>query len=172
MRALVTFLNNKGVNYQLTPAHSHQRDIAEWAIRTLKKHCVATLCGCDSRFKMKLWDRFLPHAFITFNLLRSSRINNLLSTYAQVQGHFDYNQTSLVPPGIKVMTHIKPDVRGLCDAHALEAWYTGYEMHHYRCYRLWLWETRSERTTDTLAWFPSTLVIPIALSKDRAIAAA
>ena len=45
-------------------------------------------------------------------------------------------------------------------------------MHHYRCYRVWVWETRADRITDTLAWLPTKVVMPTPSSTERAIAAA
>jgi hypothetical protein len=45
-------------------------------------------------------------------------------------------------------------------------------MHHYRCYRVWIWETTRERIADTLAWFPSKVTMPTASSTDAAVTAA
>jgi hypothetical protein len=45
-------------------------------------------------------------------------------------------------------------------------------MKHYRCYRVWIWNTRSERVADTLAWFPTRVVMPTMSSLDLAMAAA
>ena len=45
-------------------------------------------------------------------------------------------------------------------------------MHHYRCYCVWAWYTRAERIADTISWFPSTFVMPIALLADRVIVVA
>jgi hypothetical protein len=46
-----------------------------------------------------------------------------LSSYAHVHGMFDYNQTPLAPPGIRVLVHNKPSVRGTWAPHALPGWY-------------------------------------------------
>ena len=97
----------------------------------------------------------MPQAIITLNLLHSSRLHLNPSAYSQVQGHFDFNRTPLAPLGTKVMVHEKPDNRGTWDPHAVEAWYVGLAMHHYRCYRTWVWKTQAECITNTLAWIPS-----------------
>ena len=39
-------------------------------------------------------------------------------------------------------------------------------MQHYRCYKVWVNETRSTRITDTLEWFPTTVHIPQATTVD------
>ena len=50
--ALVAFLDDEGVNYQLTPNHSHIRNAAKRTICTWKNHFVSILCGCDHHFKI------------------------------------------------------------------------------------------------------------------------
>jgi hypothetical protein len=45
-------------------------------------------------------------------------------------------------------------------------------MKHYRCYRVWIWNTRSEHVADTLAWFPTRVVMPTLSSLELALAAA
>jgi hypothetical protein len=45
-------------------------------------------------------------------------------------------------------------------------------MHHYRCYRVWVKSSRPERITDTLAWLPSKLRMPVPLPADRIYRAA
>ena len=71
---------------------------------------------------MNLWDKIIPQAIITLNLLRCSRLNPKLSTYAQVYGAFDFDNKTLAPPGTKVMVHEKPDNRNIWDSHTFEAW--------------------------------------------------
>eukprot|EP00957_Ditylum_brightwellii_P183858 14004641-Ditylum_brightwellii.AAC.1 len=58
---------------------------------------------------MHLWDRLLPQASITVNLLRTCQINPKLLAYKYLHGTFDYNATPLVPPGTKVLIHKKVD---------------------------------------------------------------
>ena len=45
-------------------------------------------------------------------------------------------------------------------------------MHHYRCYKIWIKATRTERIADTIAWFLSSLTMPISSSADRVISSA
>jgi hypothetical protein len=69
------------------------------------------MCSVDRDFPIHLWDRLLPQALLTLNLLRGSRINPKLSAYAQVHGTYDFNRTPIAPPGIRVLVHQKPSVR-------------------------------------------------------------
>jgi hypothetical protein len=71
--------NNNNIAYQLVPPHCHRRNAAEHAIRTFKEHFVAGLSSVDPSFPMHLWDRLLPQAEITSNLLRTSRLHPQLN---------------------------------------------------------------------------------------------
>lgn len=170
--ALQQYLTAMEVDYQLVPPHVHRRNAAERAIRTFKNHFIAGLCSTDANFPLKLWDRLLPQALITLNLLRGSRINPQLSAWAQVHGPFDYNKTPLAPPGIRVLIHEKPSVRETWAPHAVNGWYLGPAPLHYRSYRVWVNETSAERISDTLVWFPTKVVMPTVSSADAAEAAA
>ncbi len=171
-RALRQFMATEEVAFQLVPPYEHRRNAAERAIHTFKNHFIAGLCSTDSRFPLKLWDRMLPQALITLNLLRGSRINPKLSAYAQVHGPFDFNATPLAPPGIRVLVHVKPEVRESWAPHAVDGWYLGPAMDSYRQYKVWINETSSERITDTLAWFPEHVKMPTVSATDAAEAAA
>ncbi|EEC46594.1 predicted protein [Phaeodactylum tricornutum CCAP 1055/1] len=170
--ALQSFMTSEHVDFQLAPPHLHRRNAAERAIRTFKNHFIAGLCTTNPDFPLHLWDRLLPQALITLNLLRRSRINPKLSAHAQLHGAFDYNRTPLAPPGTRVLVHVKPSVRETWAPHAVEGWYLGPALNHYRCHRVWITETRAERVADTLSWFPTRIPMPAASSTDRALAAA
>ena len=148
----------------------HRRNSAERAIRTFKNHFIAGLCSVDKHFPLHLWDRLVPQAIISLNLLRGSRMNPKLSAYAQVFGAFDFNATPLAPPGIRVLVHEKPKDRGTWSPHALDGWYVGPAMESYRCYTVWMWDSRAERIADTIAWFPTKVRMPIASSTELVLA--
>jgi hypothetical protein len=97
--ALNFFFIANDVEYQLVPPHCHRRNAAERAIQTFKEHFVAGLSSVDPTFPLHLWDRLLPQAEITLNLLRTSRLHPRLSAAAHFHGLVDYNKTALAPPG-------------------------------------------------------------------------
>jgi hypothetical protein len=164
--ALLAYMAEQEVDVQLSPPHVHRRNAAERAIRTFKNHLIAGLSSVDPDFPMNLWDRLLPQAIQTLNLLRSSRLHPQLSAYAHVHGLFDYNRTPIAPPGIRVLVHDKPSVRGTWAPHALPGWYLGPALNHYRCYRVYVRATRHERITDTLAWLPTNVPLPVPTALD------
>ena len=169
---LKTFLHDNQVDFQLVPPHAHRRNSAERAIRVFKNHFIAGLCSTDPSFPLHLWDKLVPQALITLNLLRSAHINPQLSAQALIFGSFDFNRTPLAPPGTKVLIHEKPNNRETWAAHGVEGWYLGPALNHYRCYRVYSTDTRAERIADTLAWFPTHVKMPTAESTEAAIAAA
>ena len=124
------------VDFQLTPAGSHRRNVAERAIHTWKNHFISILCSIDAEFPLKLWDRLLPQAQITPNLLHGSRVNPRLSAQAQLHCTFDFNRTPLGPPGTRVFIHELPNKRGTWSPHAVLGFYTGPASDHYRCFKV------------------------------------
>ena len=90
---------------QLVPPDTHRRNLAERAIQTFKSHFISILAGVDQSFPMNLWDRLVPQAVITLNLLRQSHKNPAISAYQHVHGNFDYNKMLLGPLGCAVEMH-------------------------------------------------------------------
>jgi hypothetical protein len=171
---LQQFMTEQDIDFQLAPPHLHRRNAAERAIRTFKNHFIAGLCSTDPDMPLHLRDKLVPQALITLNLLRSSTMNpSRVSAYAQIRGAFDFNRTPVAPPGTKVLIHEKPEVRGTWAPHAVNRWYLGpAPNHYYRCYRVWIHETTSERIVDTLSWLPSYFTMPGASAAEAATAAA
>ena len=79
------------IKYQLTPPHIHRINAPERAILTYKNHLLAGLASIDPTFLIHQWDRLLPQAEITLNLLRPSRLNPNLSAYAILNGNYNFN---------------------------------------------------------------------------------
>jgi hypothetical protein len=81
---LKNFFTANDIAYQLVPPHCHRRNAAERAISTFKEQFVAGISSVDPFFPLHLWDRLLPQAEITLNLLRTSRLHPQLSAAAQL----------------------------------------------------------------------------------------
>jgi len=167
---LKTFMRTHDIDFQLAPPGCHRRNAAERAVRTYKNHFISGLCSLDPEFPLHLWDRLVPQSLISLNLVRGSRINPKLSAWAQVNGNFDFNRTPLAPPGIRVLVHEPSDKRTTWSPHAVDGWYTGPALDSYRCYTVWIWETRAERICDTISWFPTKVTMPLASSNDLILA--
>jgi hypothetical protein len=96
-QCIQTFLHEEKVDFQLTPAGIHRRDTAKRAICMAKNHLIAGLCTVHPKFPLYLWNKLLPQAELTLNMLRGSRLNPKLSAWDQVCGVYDYNCTSIGP---------------------------------------------------------------------------
>jgi hypothetical protein len=103
--SLRSLLTRHDIQFQLAPHHMHRRNAAERAIQTFKNHFIAGLCSVDTNFPLRLWDRLLPQETITLNLMRQSRLNPKVSSYAQHYVHYDFNQAPMAPPGTRVIAH-------------------------------------------------------------------
>jgi hypothetical protein len=154
------------------PPHCHRRNAVERAIRTFKEHFVAGLSSVDPAFPLHLWDRLLPQAEITLNLLRTSRLHLQLSAAAHFHGLVDYNKTAFAPPGCKIIAHEKPGKRRTWAPHGQHGYPLGPAMHHYRCQNVYISATASERIVDTLEFFPHNCQMPQLFSIDILLMAA
>jgi hypothetical protein len=133
---------------------------------------VAGLSSVDPSFPLHLWDRLLPHAEITLNLLRTSRLHPQLSAAAHFHGLVDYNKTAFAPPGCKIIAHKKPRKRRTWAPHGHHGYSLCPAMHHYRCQNVYILTTASERIVDTLEFFPHNYQMPQLSSTDRLLMAA
>lgn len=155
------------VNYQLVPPHVHRRNAAERAIQTFKAHFIAGLCSTDPAFPANQWDRLLPQATLTLNLLRNSRVNPKLSAHAAIYGIHDFNKCPLAPPGTRVIIHEKTDNRGTWSPHGTDAWYIGPSLEHYRCVKTFIPSTSAIRDADTVTFFPHRVPFPKTTTEDH-----
>ena len=131
------------MEYQLITPHVHRANIAEKAIQTFKGHFISIMAGVDDSFPLHLW---------TLNMLRPSNVSPKISAYMYANGNHDYNAHPFAPLGCKVLIHETPDNRHTWDTHALDGWYIGTSMEHYRNQIVWCKDTRAERISDTV-WF-------------------
>jgi hypothetical protein len=149
----------------------HRRNWAERAIQTFKNNFISGLCTTHPDFPLNLWDKLLPQAVLTLNLLRPYRINPQLSAHFQVHINFNFDKTPLAPPGIKVLAHEPADGRESFAVHAVQVYYVGPCLHHYRCFTIWTPSTNATRIVNTVDWFPQNIKIPTATTSDTIIAA-
>ena len=101
----------------------HRRNVAEVAIWNFKANFLSVLAGTATRFPPNLWDRLLPQAKVTTNLLRQYNATTNVSAYAHLSGTFDYDKMTLVPMGCEAQVHEKTDKSGTWAYHSLDGWY-------------------------------------------------
>jgi hypothetical protein len=93
--------------------------------KNFQNHLVVGLLTTDRDFPMHLWDRLLPQAVITLNLLCTSQISPNLSAYAQIFGQYNFSSNTLAPPGTHCLLHKKPTHQASWTPHTVDAWYVG-----------------------------------------------
>ena len=130
-KSMIEYIKNKGMKYQLANSFDHRTNPAERAVQTFKKHFISILYGADPTFPANQWDRLIPQAVMTLNMLRPSRINPKISAYNQVWGNFDFSKTPLAPPGCKVIVHESPEARESFAPHGKIGYYIAPAMNHY-----------------------------------------
>eukprot|EP00804_Cyclotella_cryptica_P008100 CCRYP_004591-RA/>CCRYP_004591-RA protein AED:0.17 eAED:0.17 QI:0/0/0/1/0/0/4/0/815 len=138
------------MEYELVPPGCHRRNAAEVAIRNFKVHFLSILAGVADDFPLRFWDKLLPQAEITINLLRQSNVTPTVSAYAHLNGPFDYNKMPLAPMGCNVQVHEKSDARGTWAFHSVDGWYLNTSPEQYRTHRCHIKATNSERFSDTM----------------------
>jgi hypothetical protein len=97
---LKDYMTGKGINYQLVPPDVYRCNAAEHTICTFKNHFIAGLCSTNKNFALHLCHPLVSQAKVTLNMLRGSRLKPKVSALTQLNGHFDFNQTPKVLPGI------------------------------------------------------------------------
>ena len=91
---------------QFVPPQMHRSNPAEKSVRTVKNHLISTLASTHPEFPDDLWDRLLPHAELTLNVMRPWRPDPSLSAWSGL-----YRGASLMtlPP-----THFTPPANYVC----------------------------------------------------------
>jgi hypothetical protein len=121
---------------------------------------------------MHLWDRLLPQAVITLNMLRTSRINPKLSASTHIDGQYDFNRAPMAPPGTRIIVHETPSRRRTWAPHGQDGWYIGPALEHYRCYTVYINKTRGERIVETVDFFPENFKLTFPSTQELATKAA
>jgi hypothetical protein len=171
-KLLKTYLHQQNITFQLVPPYSHRRNAAEREIRSFKDHLIDRLCSTDKLFPMHLWDRLLPQAVITLNMLRTSRINPKLSSSTHIDGQYDYNRSPMAPPGTRIIAHETPSRRRTWEIHGQDGWYIGTALEHYRCFTVYINKTRGERIVETVEFFPEKFRLQFLSTQELATQAA
>jgi hypothetical protein len=165
MKALIT--DEFKLTYELVPPGCHRRNAAEVAIRNFKAHFLSIMAGVADDFPWHQWDKLLPQAEITINLLRQANAAPAVSAYAYLHGPFDYNKMPLAPLGCRVQVHEKTDQRGTWDFHSVDGWYLSTSPEHYRTHLCHIKSTRRDRLSDTVQFMHKNITNPTLTPADK-----
>jgi len=101
-------------------------------------------------------------------MLRPSRLNTQLSSYAQLEGTFDCIKIPLAPVGTKVLGHETTTQRILWTPHGVEGWYMGSAIQHYCYLRCYISSTNGKIIAKTVELLPQVVKIPSMSSRNAA----
>eukprot|EP00804_Cyclotella_cryptica_P018466 CCRYP_004311-RB/>CCRYP_004311-RB protein AED:0.26 eAED:0.22 QI:0/-1/0/1/-1/1/1/0/535 len=165
MKTLIT--DTYKMTYALVPPGCHHRNAAEVAIRNFKSHFLSILARVANDFPMKLWDKLLPQAEITINLLQQSNATSMISAYTHLNGPFDYNKMPLALMGCKDQVHEKSDTCGTWAFHSIDGWYLGTSPEHYRTHKCHIKSTNSDCLSNTVVFQHKTITHPSLTPTDK-----
>jgi hypothetical protein len=117
---------------------------------------------------MHLWDRLLPQAVITLNMIITSRINPKFSASMHLDEQYYYNRVSMAPPGTRIVAHETPNPRVTWAPHGQDGWYIGPALEHCRCYTVYITKTPSEIIVETVDFSPTEVAMPFQSSQNLA----
>ena len=109
-KAVRKYMRTTNVAWQQVDPNNHGVNAAERAIRTFKNSFLAGLSTVNIHFPIQLWCYLLIQAKLTLHLFHTLQLNPTISAYEQLEGAFNYNRTSLAPPGTKALI-FKPPTR-------------------------------------------------------------
>jgi hypothetical protein len=118
-------IKSNDMKYQLVPPNDHRQNIAETAIKVFKAHFISIQCRCDRSFPLHLWDRLLPQAEHSLNILQPAGMTPSVSAYAYLWGQHNYNANPFALLRCKVEAHITPGVRETWAPHTASGYYVG-----------------------------------------------
>ena len=71
-KAVQAYLEAENVGIKLLEPHNHRVNAAEGAIQTFKNHLISGMSTCDASFPSLLWNKIIPRAQDSLNMLRTS----------------------------------------------------------------------------------------------------
>ena len=152
--AIKAFLTKEDSNWKFVEPKNHRVNAAERAIQTFKSHFISGLCGTDTNLPTQLWDKMLPQAQDTLNLLRTSRIDPSKSAYEILEGPYNFDRYLIAPPGTQAVIYDAPENRASWQPRGTNAWYLNPAKDHYRSAHFFVTETNACRISASAKLFP------------------
>ena len=87
-------------------------------------------------------------------------------------GKFDFNRTPLAPPGAKALIFEAASRRAAWGPRAVDGWYLGPAMNHYRALIFFIESTRGVRISSNFRLHPTHCKVPTISEEDKTILAA
>jgi hypothetical protein len=115
---------------------------------------------------LEFWDKLLPQATITLDLLHKSWINPHMSASGHLNGHYAFNRVPIAPPGTGSTGHENTDQRASWYPYGTDGYYLTPAVNHFRCNQVYITKTRGVLVVDTVELLPAKNAMPKTSSKD------
>ena len=99
---------------------------------------------------------------ISHNTQPSLILLNQPLAHAKIFCNFNYDCTTMAPPGIKVLIHERAVDCVSWSTHALSGCYIGPNLEHYCSHKIWIPDTTSVFIVKNVSWFPHKLTMTTA----------
>ena len=154
-RPIKEYLRTQECEWQFVEPSNHRVNAAERAIQTFKGHMISGFCTTDSAWLVQLWDQLTEQGFITLNLCRTSRRDpTKLACHSLYGKRYDWNAHPMAPPGTRAVVYENPNRRTSWGTRALDAWYCGPALDHYRNCKFFIPETGAYHTSGSYELYP------------------
>ena len=157
---------------ELAPPGCHRRNLAKWGIKLFKNHFLSIMSGVDEAFPTHRWDKLIPQAELTLNLLRQSNATPSVSAHAHLFGVFDYNSMPLAPMGCGVKIHTDAGKRGSWSPHTVDGWHLGTSPDHYMSHITHAKRTKATIVSETVFLKHKHLTNPTVTHAEKVVDAA
>ena len=137
-KAVQAYLEAENINIKLVDPHNHRVNAAERVIQIFKNYLIAGFSTYDANFPSLLWNKIVPQAQDSLNMLRTSRLHPQLSEYSVFKGINEFNRHPWAPPGTRATIFNPPETRKSFGPRGIDAWYIGPAPQHYCCYNFFL----------------------------------
>jgi hypothetical protein len=100
-KALQEYLTESDIEHQWF-CHMFIAEMLLNGIFKLSNHLVVELCSTDKEFPSQFWEKLIPQALLTLNMMRTSKINPTTSSETQLKGFYSFNGAPLVLPSTRI----------------------------------------------------------------------
>ncbi len=170
--ALESYLTERHLLFQLVSPGNKRSNRAERAIQSWRNHMISTLGTVNPKCPTNLWSKFIPQMEICLAQLRPFEDDPTISSYDGIyRRQYDHNAHPLSICGSAVLVFETPESRPTWSTHGVQGFYLGPSLSSYRSYRCWISSTKSERSSDTVQFFPAPFLLPGASKEEQLIAA-
>jgi hypothetical protein len=166
------YIQSQQTTLQYIPPDIHCTNSAERAIQTWKNHFIARIASLlPKSFPIANWCHLTNQCDYTVNMLLPCHHNPSLLPFEAMEGSFYFNAAPMVPPGTKVLIHLKPACCKSWSFHVSNGWYIGPSLKYYHCICPIMEGMGGEQLTDTFCFKHYAMPVPTVTPTDRIIAA-